>query len=133
MNHSARMGIAQRGQCLTDVIEAGIQSKLAGLEQTLESLPLDEFHNQNKPSVDLHCIVYGGNVGVVERRLHRDLALKSLDLPLQCAVSRDNFHGLPALGETMLRLKNLPHAAGADDPRDLVITESFSNMETHLS
>jgi hypothetical protein len=56
-----------------------------------------------------------------------------LDLLLGCAVSRDYFHGLPALGKTMFRLKNLSHAAGADDACDLVIAESLSNMETHFT
>ncbi|MBP1625437.1 MAG: hypothetical protein H6Q07_3459 [Acidobacteria bacterium] len=98
----------------------------------IQRRPLDELHQHHELVFNPKRGVQRGNIGVIQTRLHLDFAhepVREIGIPLQ--IWEQDLHRLNAIRNRVADFVDAPHASGAENLQNFVITDARTNFVVH--
>jgi hypothetical protein len=126
------MSIAQSSQDLVEVVQRAGDWNGSVPQFVLERDAFDVFDQHHQLIVQPQRRVQGRDVGMLEGRLYPDLAHEPVrQIGIRFEVRKQNLHRLHTLGDHVSDPVDLPHASGAEDVNDLVVSDPLAPAVRH--
>jgi hypothetical protein len=133
VHHALTVGLVQRVRDLNGIFQNGTELEPSLGKPELQSLAFDQFHDQVVRSLLFADVMKRADVGMVEAADRFRLTFEALaPLRIRSKLFRENLDGDFAIQTGIGRKVDLPHATGAEQPRNHIGAESFAGLKGHV-